>query len=717
MSFTPTHVSTNEVLDFIIPDIINGIINGIETVDAEGRTVTIFLDVVGFIGDYPESAKVIDLMNHAARAPCTHCSFRHRKLENAANYAYSLAIHSYHSSFGRTLRKTLALRSSNISAEELTFLGMRQGSIEDVSEVGRWPLIKLGCAIQSARHRIPRTSTGRPVVPGTFNPYNQNAVAPDHLLAGLGKFMVETAFVMLNSDTDRKRLEIVVCQKLKDLGFGSHSTLYNYKKKKVNSISMSTNYAVLMIIGPLLRSMKYTTAFRPLFFLEVFSKLLALTFWWPIAAVDGVDAFQYIHGPRQRQYHTDMLSLVNKLLEAIQEECKTSAVVKKRLDRPNTHRIIELYRNTIPLFTHVLFCLDMGFERNHQPLKAALLRNTNEDSHISAVYKSLGQDWFGRLSELIVHNDASDNLNNGSSAADGISSSMRRSIRRLLLGDIVNRIPSTRRECVDFFDSVDKQLDSLLDPALTKLILKWHGHYITTWGSGTWTGVPQTRREQAVGRRAHKCSELFETNAVDKLQRFMSTASTESTHNPPTVHLYPYASYVQKLGQLTRRRYNHHKIEPGAFVQCYSESMNSSSTNTSSVIVPSETGSGSLLVLQVQMLLGCVTDEPWAVVLRGEPHRSSEHTTASQLPTHNNSDQILQRENTYVFPAIDTSSARLLKLTSPVRKAFGIHACDLDNNGCRIDLKQKKVIHSLSDNQKRTFTVLTRKSGFPPRRS
>ena len=40
--------------------------------------------------------------------------------------------------------------------------------------------------------------------------------------------MVEAAFVLLRSDTGRKRLEILVCDELKDLGFGILSTLFNY---------------------------------------------------------------------------------------------------------------------------------------------------------------------------------------------------------------------------------------------------------------------------------------------------------------------------------------------------------------------------------------------------------------------------------------------------------------------------------------------------------
>jgi len=67
-----------------------------------------------------------------------------------------LVIHSYNSSFEHSLSKILALRLSNITADELKFLGMQDGSFDDVSKVGRWPLVKLGCAIESVKHLIPK---------------------------------------------------------------------------------------------------------------------------------------------------------------------------------------------------------------------------------------------------------------------------------------------------------------------------------------------------------------------------------------------------------------------------------------------------------------------------------------------------------------------------------------------------------------------------------
>ena len=126
-----------------------------------------------------------------------------------------------------------------------------------------------------------------------------------------------------------------------------------------------------------------------------------------------------------------MIALVKSLVSQIGKLCDKSKVVRERLDRPNMHRVLELYRATIPHFSHALFCLDMAFEHNHQPLKASLVRNSNPNAHIGAVYHALGVDWFSRLCELVVTKEAL------TPSQTGVMPSFRRPLRRLFYGDRV----------------------------------------------------------------------------------------------------------------------------------------------------------------------------------------------------------------------------------------------------------------------------------------
>lgn len=49
-------ISSNHVLSFIINDVVDGTINGIDGSLPDGTPCKIFLDLAGFIGDYPEAA-------------------------------------------------------------------------------------------------------------------------------------------------------------------------------------------------------------------------------------------------------------------------------------------------------------------------------------------------------------------------------------------------------------------------------------------------------------------------------------------------------------------------------------------------------------------------------------------------------------------------------------------------------------------------------------
>ena len=319
----------------------------------------IFIEVVGFVGDYPESSKVIDILSHSAPAPCTMCSFRYRHLTNAAKYAYAITIHSFNSAFTRGMRRTLSLRSRITHNDDLKFLGMKEGTTQDMNDAGRWPLVKMACELDKCRGKIQKTSDGHTVVSEHFDAYSRNAIAPDHLLAGLGKYLLETTFLLLPSDIDRIKLDIILCQALRSIGMGSHACLFNNKTKTSNSLSMSTVYSVITVLPSILRVLNHHHSLPVFNLVDIFNQLVSLTFWWPLPSTEGISSFLYIHGD-QKVYFNDMLRLVKKFVEMIDQISSTSSIVLSKLNRPNTHRIIELYASTIPHFSHAHFLCRYG---------------------------------------------------------------------------------------------------------------------------------------------------------------------------------------------------------------------------------------------------------------------------------------------------------------------------------------------------------------------
>ena len=70
------------------------------------------------------------------------------------------------------------------------------------------------------------------------------------------------------------------------------------------------------------------------------------------------------------------------------------------LDKPNTHRLLELVMCTFPMYGHGSLCSELLLEHTHQLFKGWLQRNTHPWAHITAMEKALEKDWMSRLSSL-----------------------------------------------------------------------------------------------------------------------------------------------------------------------------------------------------------------------------------------------------------------------------------------------------------------------------
>ncbi len=79
ITLAPHGVDTNLVLSYIVEDIVNSTVNGIDTFDANGRRVKVFTDISGILADTPAQSAANDLRGHTADAYCAICSTRKRK--------------------------------------------------------------------------------------------------------------------------------------------------------------------------------------------------------------------------------------------------------------------------------------------------------------------------------------------------------------------------------------------------------------------------------------------------------------------------------------------------------------------------------------------------------------------------------------------------------------------------------------------------------------
>ena len=118
ISLTPSGVSSNSVLEFLIEDLVSGSTVGFDCIDACGTEVRVYFDITGFIGDYPSSSAAVDVSGHTSIAPCTHCSLFLKRKIAMSKYAITVAITSANSCYRKTKRKSF--QSESLELQRMT---------------------------------------------------------------------------------------------------------------------------------------------------------------------------------------------------------------------------------------------------------------------------------------------------------------------------------------------------------------------------------------------------------------------------------------------------------------------------------------------------------------------------------------------------------------------------------------------------------------------
>ena len=118
--------SSKGVLVEVIPDMVKDRTTGFSGFDENENEIQIFMDVVGYIGTYPEVADKLDDTRHTGSFPCHLCSFRRSSGPPAEGSAYFMEndAHSADSAFMRSAARTEAIRSA-YSAEDTDMIGLK----------------------------------------------------------------------------------------------------------------------------------------------------------------------------------------------------------------------------------------------------------------------------------------------------------------------------------------------------------------------------------------------------------------------------------------------------------------------------------------------------------------------------------------------------------------------------------------------------------------
>ena len=209
MGLTPPGVSSNEVISDLISDIVKCATSGVDIVAPNGQIVRIFVDIVGYIGDFPAVTHVLDTTGHNGTSCCHLCTFLKLGKKHAGSvFAWCLFLTSFNSATAKSRERCLLLRDVALLVKHLKFLGIQKDATVD-----SLPLHALSTALSEVFQKVPRSSTGLPVVSCSFDPYRSSFVAPDHLLSGLARNIISAACTLLSKSL-RIAVNHLICTSL-----------------------------------------------------------------------------------------------------------------------------------------------------------------------------------------------------------------------------------------------------------------------------------------------------------------------------------------------------------------------------------------------------------------------------------------------------------------------------------------------------------------------
>ena len=362
ISLTPPGVSTNFVLHQIVEDIVSASKEGMKTKSADGNTILLFLDLVGFIGDYPETSHALDILGHNSTCPCHLCSFKRYSGDPSSGsmYASCTTVHSCDSSFLRCGPRTLALRESVLSTTQAIAIGMK-GTIESTKKS---PLFAKYASLQKAsKDKIPKTADGKPVLSPAFDPYRSSMVAPDHLLAGIAKNVLTTCFMLLPKESYQNLADKMICESLRSNQLVNQEKVFSRQQKGLFSTTLSGTFCILLVAVPVFREIcylihknsgnsqkgarqnsRYSFHFESEMFhekaavlLDMYSNLVARTYYFPTADIDGINAVMQFNESGGSSWQLSLQKEACRFLERCDFLCRTSAAARAQLDLSLIH--------------------------------------------------------------------------------------------------------------------------------------------------------------------------------------------------------------------------------------------------------------------------------------------------------------------------------------------------------------------------------------------
>jgi hypothetical protein len=117
-----------------------------------------------------------------------------------------------------------------------------------------------------------------------------------------------------------------------------------------------------------------------------------------VSELDGMESINELNREAGWFRMDKLYRMTCKYFKELDEVCKISTALRGTLDKPNVHRLIELYAHRIPSYGHVKHVAELLFESGHQPLKHGVTNSNHHEPQGAAIRSALHKDWQSRLS-------------------------------------------------------------------------------------------------------------------------------------------------------------------------------------------------------------------------------------------------------------------------------------------------------------------------------
>lgn len=141
-------MDTDQIFDFVIPDIIRGTLEWFDSRYAQRNGMRTFLDLSGFLGDYLVSPQALVVLKHSAGVTCPCGTFRSLNSYSTPKIEYTANIDSGHGLYTKSFDRSIFLRSSEVRANEASFLGTNERALFNTYRNEKWPFSNFRLELQ-----------------------------------------------------------------------------------------------------------------------------------------------------------------------------------------------------------------------------------------------------------------------------------------------------------------------------------------------------------------------------------------------------------------------------------------------------------------------------------------------------------------------------------------------------------------------------------------